>query len=91
MLLNEFLEKSAEFYPDKVALVYRDKRLTFIEIEDAANSFSTTLIERGFQRHDRAIIYLDNSTESVISLFGILKAGGVFVVVDPQVKIRKLK
>ncbi len=91
MLLNEFLERSAEICPNKVALVYRNKRLTFIEIDNAANSLSTALMEGGFQRHDRAIIYLDNSTESVISLFGILKAGGVFVIVDPQVKIRKLE
>ena len=91
MLLNEFLEKSAEFYPDKVALICRDKRLTFIKIDNAANSLSNALMEEGFQKQDRAIIYLDNSIESVISLFGILKAGGVFVIVNPQVKARKLE
>ena len=35
MLINKFLEKSAELYPDKVALVFQDKRLTFIEIDNA--------------------------------------------------------
>jgi len=91
MLLNEFLEKSAELYPDKVALICRDKKLTFIEIENAANSLSNALIEEGFRKQDRAIVYLDNSVESVISLFGIMKAGGIFVVVDPQVKVKKLE
>ena len=46
MLLNEFLEKSAELYPDKVALICRDKRFTFIEIENAANSLSNALCEK---------------------------------------------
>jgi long-chain acyl-CoA synthetase len=90
MLLNEFLERSAGLYPDKTALICRDKRLTFAEIDRAANSLGSALAEEGFQRQDRAIIYLDNSIESVVSLFGILKAGGVFVIVDPQVKAKKL-
>ncbi len=91
MLLNEFLEQSAELYPNKVALICHDKRLTFIEIENAANSFGNALIQEGFQRQDRAIVYLDNSIESVVSIFGILKAGGIFVMISPQVKARKLE
>ncbi len=91
MLLNEFLEKSAELYPNKVALVCRDRRLTYVEIDNAANSFSNALIAKGFQSQDRAIVCLNNSVESVISLFGILKAGGIFVILDPQVKARKLE
>ena len=91
MLLNEFLEKSAALYPDKIALVCRNQRFTYVEINNAANSLSSTLIAEGFQSQDRAIVYLDNSVESVISLFGILKAGGIFVMVDPQVKARKLE
>jgi long-chain acyl-CoA synthetase len=91
MLLNEFLEKSAELYPDKVALICGDSRLAYGEIDRSANSLGHALIAEGFQRQDRAVIYLDNTTASVISLFGILKAGGVFVMVDPQVKARKLE
>lgn len=91
MLLNEFLEKSAEMYPDKVALICQNQRLTFGEIDNAANSLSNALVEEGIQRQDRVVVYLDNSVESVVSIFGILKARGIFVIVDPQVKSRKLE
>jgi long-chain acyl-CoA synthetase len=91
MLVNEFLEKSAELYPDKVALVCGNQRLTYVEIDKAANSFCNAIIAEGFQKQNRAIVWLDNSIESIISLFGILKAGGVFVMVDPQVKAKKLE
>jgi amino acid adenylation domain-containing protein len=91
MLLNEFLEKSVVLYPNKVALVCHQQRLTYSEIENAANSFGNALIAGGFQSQDRAIVCLDNSVESVISLFGILKAGGIFVMADPQVKAKKLE
>ncbi len=91
MILNEFLENSASLRPGKAALVCGARRLTYAEIDRAANSLGNALLAEGFQRQDRAIIYLDNSAESVISLFGILKAGGIFVVVDPQVKAKKLE
>lgn len=91
MLVNEFLERSATLFPDKVALVCRPRRLTFGEIDRAANSLGNALLEAGFYKQDRAIIYLENSIESVVSLFGILKAGGVFVILDPRVKARKLE
>ena len=91
MLVDEFLERSAQEFPDKEALVLGEQRLTFTEIDRYANSFSNALIEDGFQKQDRAAICLDNSVESVVSIFGILKAGGVFVVVNPQVKPQKMK
>ncbi len=91
MLVNNFLEHSAELYPQKIALVCHNKKYTFIEIEKNANSFGNALIEEGFQPQDRAVIYLDNSVESVTSIFGILKAGGIFVIVNPQVKVNKFE
>jgi long-chain acyl-CoA synthetase len=91
MLLHEFLERSAGLYPKKTALIFKNQRLTFAEIDRAANSLGQALVEKGLQKQDRVIIYLDNSTESVVSLFGILKAGGIFVIVDPQVKAKKLR
>jgi len=90
MLLNEFLERSASSYPYKTALICHDERLTFIEIDRAANSLGRAFIDQGLQKRDRVIIYLDNSVASIVSIFGILKAGGVFVIIDPQVKARKL-
>ena len=91
MLVSEFLEHSAELYPEKTALIHQNKRLSFVEIDNRANSFANALIDSGFQKQDRALIYLDNSVESIVSLFGILKAGGIFVIVNPQVKSRKLE
>lgn len=91
MLVNEFLEETASLFPDKVALVCRRRRLTFQEIDRAAGSLANALLQAGFRKQDRAIIYLENSAESVISLFGVLKAGGVFVIIDPQVKARKME
>ncbi len=91
MLVNEFLEKSAEKFPDKVALVCEDKRLTFSEIDSHSNSLSNALIKNGICRQDRTAIFLDSSVESVVSIFAILKAGGIFLVINSQAKAKKVE
>jgi long-chain acyl-CoA synthetase len=91
MLVSDFLERSAQEFPDKEALVLGEQRLTFTQIDRYTNSLANALIEEGFRKQDRAAICLDNSVESVVSIFGILKAGGVFVVINPQVKPQKLQ
>lgn len=91
MLVHEFLEGSASRFPDKVALICEGQRLTFLEMEGLANRLSNALIEAGFQRQDRGAIFLEPSPEAVVSIFGILKAGGVFLVINPQVKAKKIE
>jgi long-chain acyl-CoA synthetase len=91
MLVHEFLEHSAEKTPDKVGLVCGEDRLTYAEIESRANRLAQALIDQGFQRGERAVLFLPNSPELVIGIFGILKAGGVFVVVHPSTKPEKLE
>ncbi len=90
MLVQEFLENSASRTPDKIALICGSRRLTYAEINAKANCFAAYLIEHGVQRGDRVAIHLQNSEATVISIFGTLKAGGVFVVLNSTVKRDKL-
>ncbi|MCP4745251.1 MAG: AMP-binding protein [Desulfobacteraceae bacterium] len=91
MLLEGFLENSAELYPDKTALVCGDVRLSYRELEKQANRFAHGLIGRGVERGDRVTVYLDNSVEACVSIWGILKAGAVFMMVNPTTKTDKLR
>ncbi len=91
MLVHHLLEKSAERSPHKEALICNEKRFTFSALENFANLLGNALIVAGLQKLDRVAIYLENSVESVISIFGILKAGGIFLIINPQVKARKLQ
>ena len=89
-LVQHFIEKSVERHPDKNALICGDQRLTYRDIEQLANQLAHALIQRGLKRGDRIAVYLPNSVEAVISIFGIIKAGGVFVVLNPTTKKDKL-
>lgn len=90
MLVQEFLERSTERLPDKTALIAGAKRYTYREIDTSANKVAHGLKQSGVAYSDRVVIYLDNSPETVISIFGILKAGAVFVVINPTTKEEKL-
>jgi len=90
MLVNHFLENSAARLPDKVALICGDERLTYRGINQRADQLAAALIDMGVKRQDRVIIFMDNSAESVISLFGILKAGAIFIMVSATMKAKKL-
>lgn len=90
MLVEEFLEQSANHFPDKVALITDKQRLTYRQIEERTNRLAQTLISEGVNRGDRVAVYLENSAEAVLSIFSILKAGAVFVVINPTTKTEKL-
>lgn len=90
MLVHDFLERSAERTPDKVALICGGQRLTYAEVDGMANRLARALRERGVERGDRVILFLPNSVELVAGIFGVLKAGGTFVVVNASTKEDKL-
>lgn len=89
MLVQEFLEYSADRLPDKVALVSDGQRLSYGEVEAQANRLANALIEQGLQRGDRVVLYLPNILELAIAIFAVLKAGGVFVPLNPSTKYDK--
>ncbi len=90
MLLGDFLTQSALRFPHQTAVVNAGRRTDYQSLNRSACSLANGLISSGLVRQGRVAIYLENSTESVISIFGILKAGGVFLVINPQVKSKKL-
>ena len=89
-LVQHFLEFSARRLPDKVALICGEERLTYREINEKADQFAGALIEMGIKRQDRVAIFLDNSVDAVIALFGILKAGAIFMMLSATMKSKKL-
>ena len=82
MVVQDFLHRSAARNPDNVALVCDGRRLTYGDVDRAANRLANALIRHGVRRGDRVALLLHNSVEAVVSLFAVLKAGAVFVFID---------
>ena len=90
MQVRDFLESTAVRLPEKTAVVCNGRRWTYREIDTMADCLAQEMIELGVSRGDRVVIYLNNCIETVVSIFGVLKAGGVFVVVNRATKPDKL-
>lgn len=90
MLLDRFLQESAERYPEKTALICGSRRATYAEVNAGANALAHAFQSLALQRRERVAMYLDNSVECVQGIFAAMKAGGVFLVINPQVKGDKL-
>src|SRR5262245_5750318 len=83
-LLPHLLVNSARKYPDRDAVVFGSERLSYRRLDEITNRLAHVLKAHGVRRGDRVGIYINKSAPSVISIFGILKAGAVFVPLDPN-------
>ena len=90
MRVETFLVESARRFPDKTALVCGPARLSYREVAARSAAFAAELRRQGVARGERVVIFLHNSPETVIAVFGALMAGAVFSVVNPSTKADKL-
>ncbi|MGZ4993709.1 MAG: class I adenylate-forming enzyme family protein [Methylobacter sp.] len=89
-LLQDTLLATAARRPDHTALVAGDIRISYREVADYACRLAHALRMRGVRRGDRVAIFMDNTWQCALSIYGVLLAGGVFVVVNVQTKSDKL-
>jgi amino acid adenylation domain-containing protein len=75
---------AAQQYPEKIALKFHERTLTYKALNEAANKLAGYLIDQGLKRGDVAGIALDRSPEMVISLLAVMKAGAAYVPLDPE-------
>jgi amino acid adenylation domain-containing protein len=88
--VHKYLEKYANESPEKIAVICGEQRFSYREIDALSERLAHTLKENGLEKQSRVIIFLDNSIETVISIYGVLKAGCVFVVLNGAIKASKL-
>lgn len=80
----ERFEEIVERYPDRVALEFGDDSMTYAELNGFANSIAQRLIKSGVQSGDVIGILAHRSFEMIISIYGVLKAGGTYAPVLPE-------
>ena len=90
MLLHHSLEATSRQLPDKTALVCDGKRYSYAQIDHMATELAAFLQRRGVQRGERVAIFMDNTVETVVGIYAALKAGAVFMPVNPLTKQDKL-
>src|SRR4029453_4290820 len=85
LMLHDYLKAS-----DKIALVCGGQRLSYREIDERSNALANSLVAGGVERGDRVIVFADNTVETVIAFWAVLKANAVVSIVNPLTKADKL-
>ena len=89
--VNQLLTDAYNEAPNKVAVHFMGKELTFKELYESAIKFANYLQSLGVEKGDRVAIYLPNCPQAVIAYYGTMYAGGVVVQTNPLYTERELQ
>ncbi len=78
--LGGLLDKAADIYPDKEALVDSQCRLTYAQVRDKANRLAVSLMDLGIQPLERVLLQVPNWHEYVVSYFALQKIGAIPII-----------
>lgn len=95
-----FLEKTAQKYPDKTAIIFgglaplmgeQHDIITFGRLNELVDRFAAGLQKLGLQKEDRVALYMPNCPQYLIAYYGILRAGGIVVPCNPLYVAREIE
>jgi len=82
--LHHHVEAQVDRTPRAPAVTFEERTLTYRELDEAANRLARRLLALGVQREDRVGVMMERSSELVIALLAVLKAGAAYVPLDPS-------
>jgi amino acid adenylation domain-containing protein len=83
-LLHHLLRLSAERHPQRTAVIEGERALTYSELDAMSGRVATALAHLGVRCGDRVGLLCPKMLETVAAIFGILKAGAIYVPLDPH-------
>jgi long-chain acyl-CoA synthetase len=89
--LPEALARNAKQFPDKTALLYMGKKISFRELEGLVNRFGRALMEMGVTKGDKVAMLLPNIPQVVVAVYATFRIGAVAVMNNPLYTERELE
>lgn len=89
--VQELFEEQVLRSPDNLAVVFREERLTYRELNEKSNQLARVLREKGVKADSIVGILFERSLEMIIAIFAVLKAGGAYLPIDPQYPQDRIK
>jgi long-chain acyl-CoA synthetase len=87
----DFLEASAGKFPDRPALIFMEKSMTYRELLDKTLRLATALSALGVKKGDRVALFMPNCPQFVIAYYGVLKIGAILTMCSPLNSEEELK
>lgn len=90
MLFGDIIERGMKRNPLGEALRMGADSVDYVYLAGRVERAASAFLRRGLKAGDRVAVYLPKSVPSVTALFGVARAGGVFVPVNPVLKARQV-
>jgi long-chain acyl-CoA synthetase len=87
--LDDFLKSAAE-RPDKPAIFYFDRTISYGELDALSSGLAAALSGWGIKKGDRVMVVLQNIPQFLIALYGAWKIGAIIVPLNPMYKEKEL-
>jgi amino acid adenylation domain-containing protein len=89
-LLQHLLTEGAAKYPDREAITFKDRAITYAELERESNELAHKLVALKIEKGDRVGLHFDRGIESIVAACGVLKAGATYIPIDPASPVRRI-
>jgi long-chain acyl-CoA synthetase len=89
--LQDIFQKSAKEFPQKTAIVFDEREITYAQLDLLSNQFANSLVKIGTKKGDRVAIFLPNIPQFIVAYLGILKTGGVVTAISPLHREREVE
>ncbi|MFU8773480.1 MAG: AMP-binding protein, partial [Anaerolineales bacterium] len=89
--LFSLLGEAAKNYPQSACTIFKGATITYPEMNALTDQLAAGLHELGVKKGDRVGIFMPNTPQFVMAYFGILKAGGVVVAINPLYTAREIE
>ena len=90
MPVGDMIRRSAGRFPDKTAIIFRDNRITYGELNRRVNGLANRLLDMGGRKGDRVAVLLHNCPQYIEAYFACAKSGLVFVPISNLLKQKEL-
>ncbi|MFD4621097.1 AMP-binding protein [Streptomyces sp. NPDC058475] len=90
MNLASHVVDSARIHPDRAALRLGDAAVSYRALDQGSARLAGVLHDRGVKPGDRVAVMLPNVPEFALAYFGVLRAGGIVVPMNPLLKSREV-
>ena len=91
MNLSDIITRGARCAPEQEAIVFDDKRLTYLELNGSVAHVASCLRDLGIKKNDRVALFCENRPEWIMLYYGIIRLGAAVVCLSSSYRSTELE
>ena len=84
-------KKMVQKYPDNPAVVFKDRKYTYKQVDELSDKVANYLISKGIKKEDKVSVLINKSEFIVIASLGVIKTGAAYQPLDPSYPVERLE